>query len=137
LNGNLKTLQRYGNNGSVTEGTALLHNFTYQYQPNTNKLTQVNNAATTYGTYQYNLLGQLKEDELNGQIRKYSYEVSCKMRTLQDNAGVVQAEFFYDASGQRLRKWSKSGSNTNESIPACPAATVYTHLLFQSPSQGL
>jgi RHS repeat-associated protein len=121
LNGNLQTLKRYGNTGSVTDGTALLHNFIYEYLANTNKLTRVNNAATTYGTYQYNALGQLKQDELNGQIRKYSYEVSGKMRTLQDNAGVVQAEFFYDASGQRLRKWSKSGGNTNESIPACPA----------------
>ena len=104
-NGNLLTLQRHDQNG------AILHDLTYSYAPNSNRLTNVSN----YAAYSYNAIGQLiHENPVNGPDKYLAYNASGKLAAIYADAAHTQPRitFRYDDRGFRLSK--KDHSNGKE-----------------------
>ncbi len=96
-NGNLLNLERYDNNG------ALNHDFTYQYEPNTNKLTNI----PGYSAYAYNEIGELTtQTPLQGPARHMAYDVTGKLTGVyaDEDHSQPQVLFAYDDRGFRLKK---------------------------------
>jgi len=99
-NGNILTLQRSGNNDTQT---AEDHDFSYQYQPGTNQLTQVTQSGgAAYATYQYDAIGQMtgKEDQLTND--RFTYDVTGKVDVVSEAlSGRRRARYVYDDRGFR------------------------------------
>ena len=94
--GNIKTLQRTGASGN------LIHNFTYNYQTNTNKLTSV----PGYATYTYDAIGQLASEVKGGTGMYLDYDVFGQVIKIYNNAAKTQImlSFVYDDGGNRIMK---------------------------------
>lgn len=104
-NGNILTLGRYNESGS------LANNFSYTYEPFTNKLWDVTgytSSANAYGHgFKYNQIGQLTDqDLLTGADQYIEYDVTGKVRKVFSDASKTQlkVEFIYDDRGFRLAK---------------------------------
>jgi len=113
-NGNIQTLARTGEAGTVTD------NFTYSYQSNTNKLQSVNNGGTVYSSYIYNALGQLAtETPGSGGARYIKYDVTGKVVGIYADAAFTQpkATFTYNERGQRIVKKDHVNNLTTYYVP--------------------
>ncbi len=98
-NGNLKTLQRGDDGGD------LLHDFDYQYYPNSNQLSNIPNHAS----YTYDAIGQLsQESPVNGPEKHLTYDVTGKVTGVYTDAEHTQpvVQFMYDDKGFRIKKAS-------------------------------
>ncbi len=121
-NGNIDTLTRYSY-GSTSYGMAAtaMDNLYYNYTPNTNKLDHIHEAAGSVSTsicaydlenqtsanYEYDEIGQLKQDNLEN-IKHIYWTAAGKVDSvlLDRNAnGINEAlAIEYDALGNRIRK---------------------------------
>jgi RHS repeat-associated protein len=100
-NGNIQTLARTGEAGTVTD------NFTYNYLPNTNKLQSVSNGSSTYASYVHNEVGQLTTETPGaGQSRFLKYDATGKVIGVYADATYSQPKvtFVYNERGQRIAK---------------------------------
>lgn len=105
-NGNILTLDRFDGAGSR------IHNFTYGYQANTNKLQSVSGYVNAYT---YNAIGQMiGEDKVDGDDQYVEYDVTGKVRKVFSDAAKTQlkVEFQYDDRGFRLTKINYETSKT-------------------------
>jgi YD repeat-containing protein len=130
-NGNLKTLFRSAplKNPDGSESIVPMDNFTYNYQPNTNKLTHINDDpsidSNTFDTdidnqinnnYQYDQIGQLVKDNAEN-IDNIQWRVDGKVKSIQKNGNEQIINFFYDGLGNRIAKQvtnSEKGTSTTE-----------------------
>lgn len=110
-NGNMQFLKRTNTTGGVGD------NFQYNYQPNTNKLTSVNNygTATNYAQYEYDNLGQLKKETPGtGPARYLQYDVKGLVIGVYSSATFTAANliqsYTYDEKGQRISKYNKASN---------------------------
>ena len=103
-NGNIIALQRYDNNGSLSD------NLSYNYtQAGTNRLTSIGNAAngSTYN-YTYDPNGNLASDS-HGKITSVTY--NSENLPLQVICNGTTTNYWYDSYGNRFRK---QGGSTDE-----------------------
>jgi len=113
-NGNMQTLARTGETGTVTD------NFTYNYQVNTNRLQSVTNGASTYSSYGYNPLGQLTaETPGSGAARYIKYDITGKVLGVYGDAAFTQPKvtFTYNEKGQRIIKRDLVNNVTTYYVP--------------------
>ena len=107
-NGNIKTLNRYGESP-----TAMLDQLTYNYTTNTNKLHQVTEGAGVAtiddisntqnpNNYVYDNLGQLTKDVSEGITDMNWRKGDRKLRSMKRNNNVTS--FLYDPFGRRIAK---------------------------------
>jgi len=95
-NGNINNLQRYGVDAS------LMDNFTYNYQPNTNKLNSIADAVTMQSyTYGYDDNGNLISDTFRG-ITNIVYNNRNLPEQLTSSG--ISVSYWYDGAGNRMRK---------------------------------
>ncbi|SKC85190.1 RHS repeat-associated core domain-containing protein [Ohtaekwangia koreensis] len=98
-NGNIRTLKRYDKDGNR------VHDFTYAYESNTNRLQNVTGYVNAYT---YDALGQMiGEDKVEEESDQYAtYDVSGKVTAVYSDAGktVKKIEYLYDDRGFRLAK---------------------------------
>lgn len=97
LNGNIRRLKRYDQNG------ALIHDFYYTYTDNTNRLTKINGYSNNY---LYNAIGQMIGDVRaeSGKSQYTEYDAAGKVRK-------VYSELPY-------LEWPSEGSNPDEESEA-------------------
>lgn len=117
MDGNLKTLVRYGNN--TGSGASIMDSLTYEYLPGTHvndKLTNILDSAvnaytndvgnyTTAGAfrYLYDPIGNVKADFLSGQDL-IDWNLYNKVKRTINNADSSELKFTYDALGNRISK---------------------------------
>jgi RHS repeat-associated protein len=97
-NGNIGILKRYNQAGD------LVHDFSYTYETNKNKLTSVSGYVSNYN---YDALGQMTdEDKITGDDQYVEYDVSGKVTKVFLDAArtVLKVEYIYDDRGFRLAK---------------------------------
>jgi len=108
-NGNIQTLKRYDNNGNR------VHDFSYTYASNTNKLQSVSGYTNAYT---YNAIGQMiGEDKVEEGADQYvAYDVSGKVTAVYSDANqtVKKVDYLYDDRGFRLAKVSYPQSSQGE-----------------------
>jgi RHS repeat-associated protein len=110
-NGNIQALKRYD------EAAARIHNFSYGYQENSNKLQSVSGYADAYA---YDAIGRMiDEDKYEGDGQHIEYDVTGKVRsvyvvTAQGNE--KKAEYLYDDRGFRLAKVLYPRSGLTEEV---------------------
>jgi len=105
-NGNILALKRYDKNA------APLHNFSYSYEANKNKLTNVSGYVNAYT---YNAIGQMVgEDKVEGDDQYITYDVSGKVTAVYSDAAktVPKVEYLYDDRGFRLAKINHADTTT-------------------------
>ena len=105
-NGNIYALKRYD------KDAAPLHNFTYDYEANKNKLTSVTGYVNEY---QYNAIGQMiGEDKVDGDDQYVKYDVSGKVTAVYPTAAKTtpKVEYLYDDRGFRLAKINHADTTT-------------------------
>ncbi len=118
-NGNIKTLNRYGQSP-----TAMLDQLTYNYTTNTNKLHQVTEGAGVAtiddisntqnpNNYQYDYLGQLTKDVSEGITDMNWRKGDRKLRSMKRNNNVTS--FLYDPLGRRIAKIYKPLNTSDQS----------------------
>ncbi|PQJ10493.1 hypothetical protein CJD36_010985 [Flavipsychrobacter stenotrophus] len=122
--GNLRSLNRYGNNTGA--GAPLMDSLVYRYTPGAidNKLQSVldhsadvtDNALTPFNDtsgprYMYDRIGNTVKDLVSGQdtVRWNLYN---KVTSTQNNAGGNTMQFRYDGAGNRVAKYFSTGSDT-------------------------
>ena len=117
FNGNIKALQHTGSTGTLVD------NFTYNYTPNTNKLASVANAvgSTTYGTYTYNEIGQLKSQANPIGTTYLRYDATGKIIGIFSDAAMTTPieVYIYDEAGNRIVSINYTGTQ--------PVATYYVY----------
>jgi RHS repeat-associated protein len=112
--GNIKSLARTGESGAVSD------NFTYNYQPETNKLTSVANGTSTYASYTHNDLGQLTvETPGAGAARYLKYDVNGRVIGIYSDVALTQEKvsFVYNERGQRILKKDAVNNLTTYYVP--------------------
>lgn len=108
-NGNIQSLARTNDAGTTTD------NFTYTYPIGTNQLQKVVNGSTTYGSYNYNPLGQLSvETPGTGVARYIRYDINGKVIGVYADAAYTQPKvtFAYNERGIRVMKTDYVNNNT-------------------------
>ncbi|NJN78667.1 MAG: hypothetical protein HC803_10380 [Saprospiraceae bacterium] len=105
-NGNITALQRTDGNGSFMDRLA------YQYYNGTNKLSKIQDLVATESNgdianqgnnnYTYSQIGELIQD--NSEDNKIIYDVYGKVTEVKTIANVTKAKYYYDGSGQRIKK---------------------------------
>ena len=126
LNGNIKTLNRYDNNGAVMDKLFYHYQNTANgYKRNTNRLTWVNDSVQTdikgdiedqsRDNYGYDDIGDLQSD-VQEEIANIDWNVYGKIRTITRIPGSQKPdlEFMYDPGGNRVAKIvkNKTGDTT-------------------------
>lgn len=112
--GNILSLARTGSGGAVTD------NFTYSYPVASNQLQTVTNGSTTYGSYAYNVLGQLATETPTGSPARYiKYDAAGKAVGVYADAAFTQPKvtFTYNEKGQRIIKKDFVNNNTVYYLP--------------------
>lgn len=113
LNGNIDSLTRKDEFG------VNVANFNYQYETNTNKLSQVKQGDAVFRDYEYNKIGQLARQSEGDENIYLQYDVTGKVTGLylEYDAGTQEythpiTTFSYDDSGFRLSKitYDKDGN---------------------------
>ena len=114
-NGNIKTLNRFGVVKTGNAGvTTAMDNLTYTYQPNTNKLTHVDDSINKNNfdndiddqdpnNYTYDAIGNLIKDNAE-EIQKITWNVYGKMTSVVNTKKERSLNFYYDAAGNRVKK---------------------------------
>jgi YD repeat-containing protein len=92
-NGNITALKRYDQNGS------LMHNYSYTYYPNTNRLRRVTGSGDRYV---YDSNGNVRHD-LDNNIGFVIYDIFNLPVTVYTTAG-AQHLYYYNHNGNRVRK---------------------------------
>ncbi len=111
---------QYDHNGNIlnkysTNNTAVYDDkFDYNYTTNTNRLAsvQLNGTSNFYAHYQYNELGQLKQETKGTKVNVLdynSYGLTTKVTETSTGTKLV-AEFTYNEMGYRICKKSYNGS---------------------------
>jgi RHS repeat-associated protein len=118
--GNLTELRLAANGGSFTRRFAFV--------PNTNRLSNITIGATRYA-YTYDDNGNLVTENTE---RHFEWDHSDRMRVFRNQTAGVEptqhAHYFYDASGQRVIKLIRKGTNNYE-------ITVYIDGVFEYHGQ--
>ena len=114
-NGNVVELDRYGNNTGISR---IMDNLYYNYDPNNNRLTNVddnifyNNNYTVDiddqmpGNYTYDEIGNLTGDAI--EQLTISWDMYGKISSITDASG-PDMEFLYDGAGNRVLKRATDG----------------------------
>ena len=102
FNGNIESLIRYDENGNV------LHNISYTYSADRNRLSSINVTGTGIGSssYQYDALGNLIRD--NNENINVTWNVIGKVKSVQTPNNMLS--FAYNPFGQRQIKRTASDS---------------------------
>ncbi len=102
INGNIESLIRYDENGNV------LHNISYTYSADRNRLSGINVTGTGIGSssYQYDALGNLIRD--NNENINVTWNVIGKVKSVQTPNNMLS--FAYNPFGQRQIKRTASDS---------------------------
>lgn len=112
-NGNISGLSRNGKGGSS------LANYYYDYTAGTNKLSAIK-AGTSSGSvlmsYQYNAIGQLKEQVEGSNTMKVSYNAYGLIKEVTDGTDALKVSYDYDDRGNRLRKTTYTTSGAIDRI---------------------
>ena len=104
-NSNLLSLERHDQGGS------LLHNFTYNYATNSNRLLNVSNHAS----YGYDAIGQLThEDPVSGTDKYLRYNTEGKLIGVYADAAYSQPHITFTYNDQGFRLSKKDHSNGKE-----------------------
>ena len=104
-NGNIQSLERYNQNGGS------LHNFSYGYDPNSNRLRTVSN----YASYDYDAIGQLThEGPVNGLDKYMKYNAKGRLTAVYADAAHSQLRLSFDYDNQGFRLSKKDHSNGRE-----------------------
>ena len=104
-NGNIQSLQRYNQSGGS------LHNFSYGYDPNSNRLRTV----SSYASYNYDAIGQLThEDLVNGTDKYLEYNSKGKLTAVYADAAHTQLRLSFAYDNQGFRLFKKDHSNGKE-----------------------
>jgi|GEM_PF-3196765 len=107
-NGNITALVRNGQTGNS------LANYGYSYLPNTNQLSQINNAGAAYSTYQYNSIGQMIKQSQGALTMNLKYNAYGLMKEIRDVNNALTATFSYDDKLQRLGKITYNPDGTTK-----------------------
>lgn len=101
-NGNIKELTRTGETGNT------IHELTYEYAPESNRLLQVKQADTVFRAYEYNAIGQMISQASGIDSMYIDYDVTGKMETVYANEAKTDTVMHiqYDDKGFRLSKTS-------------------------------
>jgi RHS repeat-associated protein len=121
-------MRRYNDAGART------NDFTYSYQTNKNKLTNVSGHVSTYT---YNTIGQMTgEDKVEGNDQYVEYDVTGKVRKVFSDAQKqnLKVEFLYDDRGFRL---AKKNLETNKTTWYIRDASGNILSVYEEDSQGL
>ncbi|MCF6133253.1 DUF6443 domain-containing protein, partial [Flavobacterium wongokense] len=119
-NGNLHRLDRDAPKLMVaddptSEQIVPMDQFTYNYQPGTNKLLNIEDGMTETArfkedidnqpanNYKYDVLGQLVSD-VTGNINKIDWRVDGKVKSINKSNSKFSINFFYDGLGNRVAK---------------------------------
>ena len=102
FNGNIDTLIRYDENGN------LLHNITYTYSTDRNRLSSINVTGTGIGSssYQYDALGNLIRD--NNENINVAWNLIGKVKSVQTPYNILS--YAYNPFGQRQIKRTANDS---------------------------
>jgi RHS repeat-associated protein len=144
-NGNIKTMQQKGPNG--TGAPVTMDNLTYYYTANSNQLAGVADAGTIVAAnpdfkddaahstsdYTYDANGNLASDG-NKQIASISYSYLDKPEHIVTAQGTV--DYIYDALGTKLQKLVKQGSTTTTTDYVGPFEISNNILIFVSHDEG-
>jgi RHS repeat-associated protein len=109
-NGNIQSLVRKG------QTTNTLANYSYAYQSNTNKLTQVSHNSTPLLSYQYNGIGQMKQQTEGSSVMKVNYTAYGLVKELRDGSNQLITSYHYDDRGNRIRKTSYSSGTLAKDV---------------------
>lgn len=114
-NGNIRSLERNGFNGSSTQ--LAMDNLTYHYSRGDNKLDYIDDAVATSntyssdikdqssGNYQYDATGNLTDDNAEGLTIQWNNQGKVKQVDRTQGANLT-INYMYDASGRRV-EWGK------------------------------
>lgn len=108
LNGNIKTLQRYGQNNQLIDNLSYSYNYGYEG----NKLTNIQESASSLGfplntaslqQYYYDYNGNLKQDLIKGVLTPITYNhMNLPVEINMGNGRKIH--YIYDAQGKKLRQ---------------------------------
>jgi RHS repeat-associated protein len=94
-NGNINSLLRKGKSAQT------IANYSYAYEPNTNRLDKVNNNGSPFLDYTYNTIGQLTQqtESTSGKTFKIAYTPHGLVKEVRDAGNVLLVSYQYDDKG--------------------------------------
>ncbi len=102
-NGNISSLQRYGNSQSMMD------NLSYSYTAGTNRLASITNSVgSATQTYTYDANGNATSDSYRG-IGFIVYDINNLPITVYKTSGAT-LQYYYDATGNRIQKYDGSAN---------------------------
>jgi len=97
-NGNINSLVRDDKYGTTVD------NYSYVYEPNTNKLDKVNNNGVLMTDYTYNEIGQMISQTEGGVTYNFVYNASGLVKEIRNASNQLIQQYGYDDRGDLLRK---------------------------------
>lgn len=97
-NGNITALKR--KNGK----NAWEDDFTYVYEPHSNRLDKVTQNSVNYADYTYDAIGQLTKEVKGNQTLNFVYNAYGLVSEIRDNGNQVLQSYHYSDRGDLLRK---------------------------------
>jgi len=95
-NGNISALSRKDKNGGT------LGSYTYNYTPNTNKLSSITGNTTV--NYTYNNIGQMTQQTEGSKTMIVAYNAYGLTKEVRDGSNNLTEQYFYDDRGDLVKK---------------------------------
>jgi RHS repeat-associated protein len=97
-NGNISSLLRKDKHGAV------IGNYSYAYEANTNKLDRVDNNGSLMLDYSYNSIGQMTTQTEGAKALNIKYNITGLVSEIRDGSSQLLTSYHYDDRGNLFRK---------------------------------
>jgi RHS repeat-associated protein len=121
-NGNISGLLRKGvKNAQVTA------NYSYIYEPNTNKLDKINNNGVLSIDYAYNSIGQMTQQSESSKVLNVTYNAYGLVKEVRNSSNQLMESYTYNDGGDLAKRTEYNGGS----------ALKNTHYVYDGSGQVL